>query len=152
MLRNIQIRCVNMMLGASVDLPAYATAGSAGLDLRACIDDDVILEPGGRKLIKTGVAVNMQDPNIVAIVASRSGLSLKHGIRVAQGVGVIDSDYQEEIGVILANDSDMPYTIKKGDRIAQLMFQPVIQVELNVVDHFSTATDRKGGFGSTGTN
>jgi dUTP pyrophosphatase len=102
-------------------------------------------------LVKTGIAINMMDPGLVAIVASRSGLSLKYGIRVAQGVGVIDADYHGEIGVILANDSEEPYVIQPGERIAQLMFQPVIQVALKYVDTFSTVTERgDGGFGSTG--
>ena len=93
----------------------------------------------------------MMDPSLVAIVASRSGLSLKHGIRVAQGIGVIDADYHGEIGVILANDGEDPYTVQPGDRIAQLMFQPVVQVSLSVVEEFSTETERgSGGFGSTG--
>jgi len=102
-------------------------------------------------LVKTGIAINMMDPGLVAIVASRSGLSLKHGIRVAQGIGVIDADYHGEIGVILANDSQDPYEIQPGERIAQLMFQPVVQVGLQYVDQFSTETERgTGGFGSTG--
>jgi dUTP pyrophosphatase len=93
----------------------------------------------------------MMDPGLVAIVASRSGLSLKHGIRVAQGIGVIDADYHGEIGVILANDGEQPFTIEPGERIAQLMFQPVVQVGLQFVDNFSTTTARgEGGFGSTG--
>jgi len=93
------------------------------------------------------------DPGLVAIVASRSGLSLKHGVRVAQGIGVIDADYHGEIGVILANDSDQDYVIQPGERIAQLMFQPVVQVALQFVNEFSTETERgTGGFGSTGKN
>ncbi|CAJ8261565.1 deoxyuridine 5'-triphosphate nucleotidohydrolase Dut [Burkholderia pseudomallei] len=121
------------------------------MDLRACIEDPVTLAPGGRKLVKTGIAINMMDPGLVAIVASRSGLSLKHGVRVAQGIGVIDADYHGEIGVILANDGDETYVIQPGERIAQLLFQPVIQVALQYVDNFSTVTERgAGGFGSTG--
>ena len=93
----------------------------------------------------------MLDPNLVAIVASRSGLSLKHGIRVAQGIGVIDADYHGEIGVIIANDGDAGYEIQPGERVAQLMFQPVVQVALHYVDQFSSETGRgEGGFGSTG--
>lgn len=122
------------------------------MDLRACIETAVILQPGERTLIPTGMAINMMDPSLVAIVASRSGLSLKHGIRVAQGIGVIDADYHGEVRVILTNDGEQPYHIEPGERIAQLMFQPVVQVELDYVDQFSTQTGRgEGGFGSTGT-
>ncbi|TDP74145.1 dUTP diphosphatase [Roseateles toxinivorans] len=151
MLRRIETRIVNALLGDSIPLPSYATDGSAALDLRACIAEAITLEPGGRALVKTGLAINMMDPGLVAIVASRSGLSLKHGVRVAQGIGVIDADYHGEIGVILANDGQLPYVVQPGERIAQLMFQPVVQVALQVVEEFSTVTDRgAGGFGSTG--
>lgn len=147
----IQARIVNPLLGSDIPLPAYATDGSAAMDLRACIEAPVTLEPGGRTLVKTGLAINMPDASLVAIVASRSGLSLKHGVRVAQGIGVIDSDYHGEIAVILANDSTTAYTIEPGERIAQLMFQPVVQVALEMVDEFSRETARgTGGFGSTG--
>lgn len=151
MQRSIEARSVNPLLGQEIPLPSYATDGSAALDLRACIETPMTLAPGERQLIKTGLAINMMDPALVAVVASRSGLSLKHGIRVAQGIGVIDADYHGEIGVILANDSKEPYTVQPGERIAQLMFQPVVRVDLRYVDAFSTATERgEGGFGSTG--
>ena len=151
MFRRIETRLVNPLLGDKIELPAYATDGSAALDLRACIEQTVTLPPGGRTLVKTGIAINMMDPGLVAIVASRSGLSLKHGVRVAQGIGVIDADYHGEIAVILANDGADAYDIVPGERLAQLMFQPVVQVALQVVDEFSTATQRgTGGFGSTG--
>ncbi len=151
MLRRIEARVVNPMLGSQIELPTYATDGSAAMDLRACIESVVTIDPGARVLVKTGVAVNMMDPGLVAIVASRSGLSLKHGIRVAQGIGVIDADYHGEIAVILTNDGTEPYAVNPGDRVAQLMFQPVVQVALQFVDEFSTQTDRgTSGFGSTG--
>lgn len=151
MFRRIEARIVNPLLGTTIPEPHYATAGAAAMDLRACIVDSVTLQPGQRTLIQTGLAINMMDPGLVAIVASRSGLSLKHGIRVAQGIGVIDADYHGEIGVILINDGDQAYTVEPGERIAQLMFQPVIQVQLDYVDEFSTQTLRgEGGFGSTG--
>lgn len=151
MFRRIEARIVNTLIGTSLPPPQYATSGAAAMDLRACIETAVTLNPGERTLIKTGLAINMMDPGLVAIVASRSGLSLKHGIRVAQGIGVIDADYHGEIGVILANDSEHAYRIEPGERIAQLMFQPVVQVQLDYVDDFSTQTDRgDGGFGSTG--
>lgn len=151
MLRKIETRIVNPRLGSTIPLPSYATDGSAALDLRACIESAITLAPGERTLVKTGLAINMMDPGLVAIVASRSGLSLKHGVRVAQGIGVIDADYHGEIGVILANDGTAPYVIEPGERIAQLMFQPVVRVDLHLVDGFSTDTERgEGGFGSTG--
>jgi dUTP pyrophosphatase len=151
MFRRIETRVVNPLLGDKIELPTYATEGSAAMDLRACIAEPITLEPGRRTLVKTGIAINMMDPGLVAIVASRSGLSLKHGVRVAQGIGVIDADYHGEIGVILANDGEVAYVIQPGERIAQLMFQPVIQVSLQYVDEFSTSTERgTGGFGSTG--
>jgi len=149
--RKIEARVLNLMLGKDFPLPAYATPGSAAMDLRACIDAPLTIEPGKQALVKTGLAINMKDPQLVAIVASRSGLSLKHQVHVAQGIGVIDSDYQGEIAVILANSSDVPYVVQPGERIAQLMFMPVTQVNLEFVSEFSTMTDRgAGGFGSTG--
>jgi len=151
MYRRIETRIVNPLLGTRIPAPGYATDGSAAMDLRACLHEAVTLEPGGRTLVPTGIALNMMDPGLVAIVASRSGLSLKHGVRVAQGIGVIDSDYHGEIAVILANDGDTPYRVEPGDRIAQLMFQPVVQVDLHLVEAFTIETERgTGGFGSTG--
>lgn len=149
--RRIEARIVNEMLGRDFPAPTYATEGSAAMDLRACINAPVIISSGEHELIKTGLAVNMMDPNLVAIVASRSGLSMKHQIHVAQGIGVIDADYHGEIAVILANSGAQAYTVNPGDRIAQLMFMPVVQVTLGFVQQFSTETERgAGGFGSTG--
>lgn len=149
--RRIEARIVNPLLGDNIPVPSYATDGSAAMDLRACIDAPTVIHAGGQKLIPTGLAINMMDPSLVAIVASRSGLSLKHGLHVAQGIGVIDADYHGEIGVILANSSSEEYVVQPGDRIAQLMFQPVVQVALSFVETFSTETERGvGGFGSTG--
>lgn len=151
MLRKIEAKIVNPLLQGKIEPPSYATDGSAAMDLRACMESPITLHPGSRALVKTGIAINMMDPGLVAIVASRSGLSLKHGVRVAQGIGVIDADYHGEIGVILANDSQEAYEIQPGERIAQLMFQPVVQVDLQYVKDFSTETARgTGGFGSTG--
>lgn len=149
--RRIEAKIVNPLLGNSIPAPTYATDGSAAMDLRACLETVVTIPAGGRLLVETGIAINMMDPGLVAIVASRSGLSLKHGVRVAQGIGVIDADYHGEICVILANDSDKPFHVEPGDRIAQLMFQPVVQVALHFTAEFSTETGRgTGGFGSTG--
>lgn len=149
MRRRIEARWVGEQADGA--LPEYATDGAAAMDLRAAIAEPVNIPAGARVLVGTGLAINMMDPGLVAIVASRSGLSLKHGIRVAQGIGVIDADYHGEIRVILANDSPEDYAISPGERIAQLMFQPVVQVGLTLVDNFSTETERgTGGFGSTG--
>jgi len=150
--RLIHARIVNPLLGTdALPLPDYATDGSAAMDLRACLEAPKTLRPGERFAVPTGLALDMRDPGLVAIVASRSGLSLKHGIRVAQGIGVIDADYHGEIQVLLANDGTAPYEIQPGERIAQLLFQPVIQVALHIVDQFETTTQRgEGGFGSTG--
>ncbi len=149
--RRIRARKLNPLLNDTIACPDYATEGAAGMDLRACLSAPLTLAPGERRLIGTGIALDMQDPGLVAIVASRSGLSLRHGLRVAQGIGVIDADYHGEISVILANDGDQAYTITPGERIAQLLFQPVVQVALDFVDDFSHETARgEGGFGSTG--
>lgn len=150
--RLIQAKIVNPLLdGLQIEYPSYATSGSAAMDLRACLDQAITLQPQERIAVPTGIAINMMDPGLVAIVASRSGLSLKHGIRVAQGIGVIDADYHGEIKVLLTNDSDIAYEIQPAERIAQLMFQQVTQVDLLLVDEFTIETERgTGGFGSTG--
>ena len=133
-------------------LPAYATEGSAAVDLRAVIDDAVILAPGERALIPTGIAIAPETAGVVAIVAARSGLSIKHGIALTNGIGVIDSDYRGEIGVSLTNHSDKPYTVSPGDRIAQLMFIPVLHANLILSETLDETVRGEGGFGSTGKN
>jgi dUTP pyrophosphatase len=135
------------LLHPDAKVPQYATPGSAGLDLSSV--EDYIIEPYSTRLIQTGVAIRIADPGYVGILASRSGHALKHQVRLGNGIGVIDSDYQQEVGVILHNDSAYPFPVKKGERIAQLLIMPVQQVNLMVVDEFSTQTNR-GGFGSTG--
>lgn len=148
-MRHIEATIVNPLLGTLIDLPEYATPGAAAMDLRACIEQPIALEPGQRVLIKTGLALNMMDTGMAAHIASRSGLALKHGIRAHPGL--IDSDYTGEVGVILFNLGQEPYTIQPGERIAQLTFAPVFQVKLHYVDKFSIETTRgAGGFGSTG--
>lgn len=150
MKRLIETKIINPLL-EQFGLPDYKTEGSAGLDLVACIESPVTLAGGENTLIGTGLAINIQDPGLVAVVASRSGLCLKHRIRVGQGLGVIDSDYHGEIGVILHNDGADDYVVQPGERIAQLLFMPVVQVDLKTVPDFSTTTQRgDGGFGSTG--
>jgi dUTP pyrophosphatase len=128
----------------------YATEGSAGIDLRASIIEPFKLYPKQRQLFKTGVSINIKDPAIVGLITSRSGLNLKHGIRVSQGVGTIDSDYQDELGVILYNDGQDIYSVEPYERIAQIVFMPVYQMSLDLVDDFSYNDNRGGGFGSTG--
>lgn len=151
MFRSIEARIVNPLLGESIDLPAYATDGAAAMDLRACLHAPISILPGNSVLVKTGIAINMMDPSLVALVASRSGLALKHRVFVLNAPGVVDADYHGEIGVILANFGVEPFEVKPGDRIAQLMFQPVVQVALRYVEEFSTQTERGiNGFGSTG--
>lgn len=152
MRRSIEARIVNDLLGTeAAPLPTHATDGAAGMDLRACVPEPVTLVPGERRLFATGLAINIRDPGLAAMVASRSGLSLKHGIRVGQGIGVVDSDYHGEVGVILINEGTEPYTVNPGERIAQLLFMPVVQVDLDYVDEFTSTTERgSGGFGHTG--
>lgn len=158
-MRTIETKILDSRHGSEWPLPSYATDGSAAIDLRACrigrtamfAGPVTVLPPGERRLVGTGLAVHIADPGLVGIIASRSGLSLKHGIRVAQGIGVIDADYTGEIGVILANDGTGPYAVQPGERIAQLMFQPVERVALEPVEAFSAESGRgAGGFGSTG--
>jgi dUTP pyrophosphatase len=150
MKRLIETRVVNPLL-EKYGLPAYKTTGSAGVDLVACIEEAIVIAGGENKLIGSGLAVNIQDPGLVAVVASRSGLCLNSQVRVGQGMGVIDSDYHGEIGVILHNDGVNDYIVQPGERIAQLLFMPVVQVDFKIVERFSTVTDRgTGGFGHTG--
>ena len=150
MKRLIQARVVNPLLEV-YGIPSYKTEGSAGMDLVACIDAPVVIAGGKNKLIATGLAVNIQDPGLMAVVASRSGLCLNKQIRVGQGMGIIDADYHGEIGVILHNDGLEDYLVQPGERIAQLLFMPVVQVALKLVAEFTTMTDRgDGGFGHTG--
>lgn len=131
-------------------LPAYATAGSAGMDLRACIDAPLSLSPGGVELVPTGIAIHVGDPGYAALILPRSGLGHKHGIVLGNLVGLIDSDYQGQLMVSAWNRSARTYTLNPLDRIAQLVIVPVLQVALNVVDEFAASERGAGGFGSTG--
>lgn len=152
MKRLIETRIVNPLL-EKYGIPDYKTKGSAGIDLIACLEESLVITGGKNKLIGTGLAVNIQDPGLVAVVASRSGLCLHSQIRVGQGLGIIDSDYHGEIGVILHNDGLNDYIVQPGERIAQLLFMPVVQVAFKLVEDFSTITERgEGGFGHTGRN
>ena len=131
-------------------LPAYATDGAAGLDLRACIDAPLTLAPGATELIPSGLAIHLGDPTLAAIVLPRSGLGHKHGIVLGNLVGLIDSDYQGQIGVSMWNRGKDSFTIQPMDRIAQLVVVPVVQVKLNVGEEFAASERGGGGFGSTG--
>jgi dUTP pyrophosphatase len=132
-------------------LPAYATPGSAGLDLRACINEAVTLLPNAWQLVPTGIAIHLADPGYAALILPRSGLGHKHGIVLGNLVGLIDSDYQGQLMVSAWNRSDVAFTIQPMERIAQLMVVPVVQAQFNVVSDFAAATERgAGGYGSTG--
>ncbi len=131
-------------------LPHYATAGSAGLDLRACIDEPVVLRAGDAQLVPTGIAIHLADPGFAAMILPRSGLGHKHGIVLGNLVGLIDSDYQGQIMVSCWNRGKEPFTVQPLERIAQMVIVPVVQVELAVVDEFVASSRGAGGFGSTG--
>lgn len=131
-------------------MPHYATAGAAGLDLRACIDAPLTLAPGASELVPSGLAIHLSDPGLAAIVLPRSGLGHKHGIVLGNLVGLIDSDYQGEVMVSVWNRSSAPFTINPMDRIAQIVVVPVVQVKLNIVEAFGESRRGAGGFGSTG--
>jgi len=131
-------------------LPHYATAGSAGLDLRACIDQPITLAPGQTELVPTGIAIHLDDPGLAAVILPRSGLGHKHGIVLGNLVGLIDSDYQGQILVSTWNRGNAPFVLNPMERLAQLVVVPVVQVELNVVDDFSASSRGADGFGSTG--
>ena len=131
-------------------LPAYATPGSAGLDLRACLDAPLVLEPGQTSLIPTGLAIHVADPGLAAIILPRSGLGHKHGIVLGNLVGLIDSDYQGQIFVSTWNRGKTAFTIQPMERLAQLVVVPVVQVGFEVVEEFRESTRGAGGFGSTG--
>ena len=131
-------------------LPAYATPGSAGLDLRACLDAPVTLEPNGWQLVGTGIAIHLADPGYAALILPRSGLGHKHGIVLGNLVGLIDSDYQGELKVSAWNRSNVPFVLQPMERLAQLVIVPVVQARFNVVDEFPPSERGEGGYGSTG--
>lgn len=131
-------------------MPTYATTGSAGLDLRAMLDEPLTLNPGETRLIKTGLAIHLADPGYAALILPRSGLGHKHGIVLGNLVGLIDSDYQGELMVSTWNRGQEAFTIEPMERIAQLVVVPVVQMQMNVVDDFETSDRGAGGFGSTG--
>ena len=149
----IETKIMSTLIGTTIQLPAYATSGAAALDLRACLESSKIVQPGETVLIPSGIAISIHDPGLVALLVPRSGLGIKHGIVLANNVGVIDSDYQGEIGIGIVNRGAAPYTIEPGERICQMMFVPVLQADLRIVTGFSRESERgSGGFGSTGSH
>ncbi len=148
---NIETKIVNSLIGDTIPLASYATAGAAAIDLRACIKEEIGIQPGETVLVGSGIAVNIKDPNIVGLIVPRSGLGINKGIILANTIGVIDSDYQGEIKIGLFNRSQKKYTVKPAERICQMLFMPVIRATLKLVREFSNATYRgNGGFGHTG--
>ena len=148
--RALRVRILDARLGSEFPLPAYATAGSAGLDLRACLTEPLVLEPGRAELIPTGIAIHLDDPTLAAVILPRSGLGHKHGIVLGNLVGLIDSDYQGQLMVSCWNRGALLFTVRPGERIAQLVVVPVVQVELDVVADFAASDRGAGGFGHSG--
>jgi len=149
-MQNIQLKIIDSRLGNEFPLPRYATDGSAGLDLRACIDGPLTVQPGETSLISAGFAIHIVDPRLAAVILPRSGLGHKYGIVLGNLVGLIDSDYQGEIMISCWNRGQGPFTINAGDRIAQLVFIPVIKTAFDIVQEFGSSERGEGGFGHTG--
>lgn len=152
MINPIKIRILDQRLGNEIPLPEYATPGSAGMDLRACVEDTLVIQPGKTELIPTGMAMHIADPGLAAMLLPRSGLGHKHGIVLGNLVGLIDSDYQGQLYVSCWNRSDQPFEIEVGARIAQLILVPVVQTRWQIVDDFEDSERGGGGFGHTGHN
>jgi dUTP pyrophosphatase len=146
----LRVRIIDPRLGVDFPLPQYATAGSAGLDLRACLEKPLELAPGRAELIPTGLAIYLADPGLAAMILPRSGLGHRHGIVLGNLVGLIDSDYQGELMVSCWNRGQEPFTLKPGERIAQLVVVPVVQVDLQIVPNFEATARGAGGFGHSG--
>lgn len=149
-MQKIELKILDKRVGSKFPIPKRGTAGSAGLDLCACIDEHIHIAPGETHLIPTGFAINIKDAGIAAMILPRSGLGHKHGIVLGNLVGLIDSDYQGQIFVSIWNRGSNTFTLEPGDRIAQMVFVPVIQTEFEVVDEFHESGRGAGGFGHTG--
>lgn len=147
----IELKILDSRIGSEFPLPAYATLGSAGMDLRAMIDTTMIIAPGKTQLIPTGIAIHVADPGLAAVILPRSGLGHKQGIVLGNLVGLIDSDYQGPLMISCWNRSDRPFTLEIGDRLAQLVFVPVVQAQFKLVDEFDSSDRGEGGFGHSGT-
>jgi dUTP pyrophosphatase len=150
--KKIQLKIIDPRIGQTIPLPEYATEGSAGVDLRACLESSKMLEPGETFLIPTGLAIHIEDESLAAIILPRSGLGHKHGIVLGNLVGLIDSDYQGQLMVSCWNRGHASFKIEVGDRIAQLMFVPVVRTAFEVVNEFNASDRGVGGFGHTGQN
>ncbi len=148
--RTVKLRILDARIGREFPLPQHATAGSAGMDLRACVDAPLSLAPGAAELIPTGIAIHIDEPGLAAVLLPRSGLGHKSGIVLGNLVGLIDSDYQGPLMVSLWNRGAAPFTVNPGDRIAQMVFVPIVQVGFEVVEEFTTSARGAGGFGSSG--
>ena len=146
----LQVKILNPKINQEIALPGYSTTGSAGLDLRACLNEALTLKPGATELIPTGLAIYIEDPSYAAVILPRSGLGHKHGIVLGNLVGLIDSDYQGELIISAWNRGDTSFVIEPGERIAQLVIIPVQQVELRLVEEFSSTDRGADGFGSSG--
>lgn len=151
-LNTVNYKILDPRIGETIPLPSYATEGSAGMDLRACIDEPLTVKPGETHLIPTGIAIHISDPGLAATILPRSGLGHKHGIVLGNLVGLIDSDYQGQLFISCWNRGDTEFTIDTGDRIAQLVIIPVVQVTLNHVTSFDDSDRGEGGFGHSGKN
>ena len=148
---SLKVRILDKRIGTEFPLPAYATAGSAGLDLRALLDAPLLLAAGKTELIPTGLANHIDDPGLAAVILPRSGLGHKHGVVLGNLVGLIDSDYQGQLMVSCWNRGSTDFTVQPGERIAQMVIVPVVQVQLQVVEDFAASARGAGGFGHTGT-
>jgi len=149
--RLIELKLLDPRLGDSIPVPHYATDGSAGLDMRACVDAPVTVEPGATELIPTGLAIHIGDPGLAAVLLPRSGLGHKHGLVLGNLTGLIDSDYQGQVFISCWNRGSQAYEVQPGERIAQMVFVPVEQVRFQVVEEFADSDRGEGGFGHSGT-
>jgi dUTP pyrophosphatase len=148
----VQVKVLDTRLGTEWPMPTYATAGSAGLDLRACVDETVVIEPGQTVLVKTGLSIYIEDVNFAGLILPRSGLGHKHGIVLGNLVGLIDSDYQGELMVSVWNRSQTAFSLEPGERLAQYVLVPVVQAQFDIVEEFEATERGAGGFGHTGKN
>ncbi len=149
-MRSIELKILDRRIGDTIELPHYATDGSAGLDMRACIDEPLTVAPGDTVLVPTGLAIHIGDPTLAAVLWPRSGLGHKHGLVLGNLTGLIDSDYQGQVFISCWNRGSTAYEVKPGERIAQMVFVPVEQVQFDVVDEFHESDRGAGGFGSSG--
>ena len=149
-MKQLQVKILDDRIGTQLPLPAYATPGSAGMDLRALTDAPIELQPGQTELIPTGLAIHIEDPNLCAMLLPRSGLGHKHGVVLGNLVGLIDSDYQGQLMVSCWNRGDKTFVIEPGERIAQMVLVPVVQADFEIVDEFSDSDRGEGGFGHSG--